>query len=400
MNPVSGVAARERPTPAVTGRERRRRPVGPGRPRGRLLAATTALLAATAILGACTSVGYYAQSIGGHLDVLRAARPIDDWLADASTPATLRARLEKVRAMRRFAVTDLGLPDNRSYTTYADLKRPYVVWSVFATPPLSLRLETWCFPIVGCVAYRGYYRKDDADAFANTLRDGGDDVYVGGIPAYSTLGYTTDPVLSTFIGSPEGEVARLIFHELAHQVLYVSDDTTFNESFAVAVEEEGVRRWFLHEAASDPAGDAAALAYRRSVDRKRDFIALLTRHRDALAAIYASTASDTVKRAGKEAEFAALRADYRSMQRDPGSSLHDFDGYDRYFAQRLNNANLAAVATYTQRVAAFAKLIRDDHGDLRRFYRDVEALAQLPKAERDVRLDALAGKDPAAITRR
>ena len=345
-----------------------------------------------AALGACSTVGYYSQSIEGHLGVLRAARPIADWLDDPTTPAALHARLEKVRAMRRFAAAELGLPDNRSYTTYADLKRPYVVWNVFATPELSLRLRQWCFPIVGCVAYRGYYAKDDADRFAETLRVEGDDVSVGGVPAYSTLGYTTDPVLSTFIGYPEGEVARLIFHELAHQVLYVSGDTTFNESFAVAVEEEGVERWFAAQGGRD---GPAASAYRQSVARKRDFVALLTRHRAALEAAYAGSEDPAVKRAAKRTEFAALRADYEAMKRDPTGSLAGYDGYDRYFAQALNNANLAAVASYTQRVDAFAKLVREEHGDLPRFYQAVRGLAALPMAERDARLDALSGHDVA-----
>ena len=358
--------------------------------RGRLRigVATLAAVLVAAGLGACGTVGYYSQSIGGHLDVLRAARPIDDWLDDPATPDALRARLAKVREMRRFAAAELGLPDNRSYTTYADLKRPFVVWSVFAAPELSLRLRQWCFPVVGCVAYRGYYDKGEAERFADTLRGDGDDVYVGGIPAYSTLGYTTDPVLSTFIGFPEGEVARLIFHELAHQVVYVSGDTTFNESFAVAVEEEGVRRWFARGA-----GDASsAAAYALSVERKRRFVALLTTHRLALQAAYAKPLGDQEKRVEKRAVFAALQADYAAAKRDAGDPLFGFAGYDRYFAQALNNANLAAVATYTQRVPAFAKLLDDLHGDLPRFYRAVEALAALPVEERDRRLDALAGR--------
>ena len=350
--------------------------------------AVLALVAAAAVAGlaACGTVGYYAQSIGGHLDILRAARPIDDWLADPATPAALRARLEKVEAMRRFASTALGLPDNRSYTTYADLKRPFAVWSVFATPELSLQLRQWCFPVVGCVSYRGYYAKDDADRFAAALKAAGDDVYVGGVPAYSTLGYTTDPVLSTFVGASEGEVARLIFHELAHQVVYVAGDTTFNESFAVAVEEEGVRRWFDAEGGRD---GAAAIAYRQSVERKRVFVDLLTRHRRALDDAYRHEPTDAGKRAAKVREFDALRADYARCKVDPSSPLFGFAGYDRYFAQPLNNANLAAVATYTQRVGAFAKLLDREHGDLTRFYGAVAALAALPVAERAARLDAL-----------
>ena len=361
--------------------------------RGALLAVLVAIGLAAG-LNACSTVGYYSQSIEGHIDVLRAARPIDDWLDDPATPGALRQRLEKVRAMRRFAATALGLPDNRSYTTYADLKRPYVVWSVFATPELSLRLRQWCFPVVGCVTYRGYYSKDDADRYAQTLRDTGDDAYVGGIPAYSTLGYTTDPVLSTFIGFPEGEVARLIFHELAHQVVYVSGDTTFNESFAVAVEEEGVKRWF----AGEDDGAAAATAYRLSVDRKEVFVALLTRYRKALEAAYETDQDPAAKRAAKRVEFDALHSDYEALKRDPSSAFHGFNGYDRYFAQALNNANLAAVATYTQRVTAFAKLLADERGDLPRFYRAVAALASLPVAERNARLDDLGGGTAGSIS--
>ena len=344
-------------------------------------------------LGACSAVGYYSQSIEGHLAVLHAARPIDDWLADPATPEALRLRLEKVRAMRRFAATDLGLPDNRSYTTYADLKRPYVVWSVFATPELSLQLRQWCFPVVGCVSYRGYYDKDAAERYAATFREAGDDVYVGGIPAYSTLGYTTDPVLSTFIGFPEGEVARLIFHELAHQVVYLSGDTTFNESFAVAVEEEGVKRWFASAVRADADETSPADAYRLSVDRKQAFVSLLTRHRASLEAVYAGGGDADAKRAAKRDEFARLHDDYEAAKLDRTSPLYGFRGYDRYFAQALNNANLAAVATYTQRVSAFAKLLADDHGDLERFYEDVAGLARLPTEERNARLDRLGGTD-------
>ena len=373
---------------------------GPSRVRWKLVALAAALASAACALGACGTVGYYSQSIGGHLGVLSAARPIDDWLDDPKTPAALRARLAKVREMRRFAVRELGLLDNASYTTYADLKRPFVVWSVFATPPLSLRLQQWCFAVVGCITYRGYYDQKDAEAFADTLRAEGDDVYVGGIPAYSTLGYTTDPVLSTFVGFPEGEVARLIFHELAHQVVYLKGDTTFNESFAVAVEEEGVRRWFVHEAATDGASSAAAAElHRQMTSRKRAFVALLARHRAALEAIYAGPGDDDAKRAAKVAEFAALVSDYEAAKRDPTSPFFGNTGYDRYFAQHLNNANLAAVATYSQRVPAFAKLIEQDRGDLERFYADAQAIASLPVAERNARLDRLAPPDALVAAR-
>ena len=363
-----------------------------GTKRGALFAVLALALAGGAVaLGACSSIGYYSQSIEGHLDILHAARPIDDWLDDPATPEVLRHRLERVRAMRQFAARELGLPDNKSYTTYADLKRPFAVWNVFATPELSMQLRQWCFPVVGCVSYRGYYDKADADFYARALRDHGEDVYVGGVPAYSTLGYTADPVLSTFIGFPEGEVARLIFHELAHQVVYVQGDSTFNESFAVAVEEAGVRRWFAAEGNGVGETSASAAAYRQLIERKRVFVALLARHRNALEAVYASRVTSDAKRSEKVAEFAALRADYEAMKGDPSSPLHGFAGYDRYFAQALNNANLAAVATYTQRVPAFAKLLAEQHDHLPRFYQAVRELARLPIAERNARLDGLSG---------
>ena len=352
------------------------------------LLAVLGVLSFAFALGACSSLGYYSQSIEGHLDILQAARPIDDWLADPATPDVLRKRLERVRTMRGFAARALGLPDNKSYTTYADLKRPFAVWNVFATPELSLQLRQWCFPVVGCVTYRGYYSKADADLYAAALRESGDDVYVGGVPAYSTLGYTTDPVLSTFIGFPEGEVARLIFHELAHQVVYVQGDSTFNESFAVAVEEEGVKRWFAAQDANDP---ASATAYRLLIARKRAFVDLLARHRKALESAYSGQLSSDAKRIAKTSEFAALHADYEAIKRDAASPLAGFAGYDRYFAQALNNANLAAVATYTQRVSAFAKLLADEHGDLPRFYQAVRELSRLPVDQRNARLDTLDG---------
>ncbi|MDE2456588.1 MAG: aminopeptidase, partial [Burkholderiales bacterium] len=195
----------------------------------------------------CSTAGYYAQALGGHLAVLRKSRPVSEWLADPATPAPLRARLELAERMRDYAVTALGLPDNASYRRYADLGRSAVVWNVVAAPELSLTLETWCFPVMGCVGYRGYYDKAAAEALGAELKAQGWEVEVYGVPAYSTLGWSNwlggDPLLNTFIDWPDGELARLIFHELAHQVVYVKGDSTFNESFAVSVEQEGVKRW-------------------------------------------------------------------------------------------------------------------------------------------------------------
>ena len=202
------------------------------------------LAAAAALVTGCTSIGYYLQAASGELSLLAAARPIPDWLADPKTPADLKQRLELAVRIRAFASHDLGLPDNRSYTRYADLKRPAAVWNVFATPELSLKLETWCYPVFGCAQYRGYFDRAGADGLAARLAAAGDDVEVGAIPAFSTLGWFSDPLLNTFISWPETELAGLIFHELTHQTVYVADDTVFNESYATAVEREGVR---LHD---------------------------------------------------------------------------------------------------------------------------------------------------------
>ena len=216
---------------------------------------TLAGLALALALGGC-SLGYYAQSVGGHLDLLQRARPVEQWVADPDTPVALRERLRLAQRLRAFAVEELKLPDNASYHRFAELDRSAVVWNVVATPELSLTLKTWCFPVMGCVGYRGYFQRAPADALAAELRSQGLEVSVYGVPAYSTLGWTNwlggDPLLSTFIRWPESELARLLFHELAHQVVYVADDTAFNESYATAVERLGLKRWLAGAGAARP----------------------------------------------------------------------------------------------------------------------------------------------------
>lgn len=345
-----------------------------------------AMLGVLAVCSGCTSLSslsYYTQSVGGHLEVLRAARPIDDWLGDAGTPAALKARLVQVRTIREFAVRELGLPDNASYRSYADLGRPFVVWNVTAAPRFSLKLMQWCFPVAGCVDYRGYYDRAAAEEYARTLRAEGWDVQVGGVRAYSTLGWTADPVLSTFIDLPEVEIARLIFHELSHQLLYVPGDSTFNESFATAFEEEGVRRWLKQRA--DPAMDAAWRRYRQ---RRTAFLELVQEARQHLAALYASNLPAERMAEGKAGIMRKLRADHAAARADPGSGLYGFTGYDRFFQGDLNNAALAALATYTQMQPAFAKLLQDRNFDLGEFVRLARGLAGLPHAERRQRLAA------------
>lgn len=340
------------------------------------------LAAAALLLGGCATVEYYSQAVFGHLEVMQRARPIDDVIADPASPDALKARLAKAREIRAFAVQELGLPDNGSYRGYADLGRPYVVWNVFAAPPLSVEPVQSCFPVAGCVSYRGYYSQAAALAHAAELDARGLDTYVGGVPAYSTLGWFDDPVLSTFVRYPDAELARLIFHELAHQVLYVKDDTAFNESFATAVELAGVERWLAARAS-----DAERRVFEAYQLHRRDFLALLLEYRERLAAAYAADAPDEAKRAHKTAILASLRADYERLKVERWGG---FAGYDRFFANGVNNANLASVAAYTELVPAFNALLAREGGDLPRFYAAAKALAKLPRAERLAALERLA----------
>ncbi|MCU0896269.1 MAG: aminopeptidase [Burkholderiales bacterium] len=352
----------------------------------RPLALAAAALALAAAVSGCTTLSYYTQAIGGHLDVMRRAEPVGEALASETTPAPTRAKLERAVAIRDYASGALGLPDNGSYRRYADIGRPYVVWNVFAAPELEVRAEESCFPVAGCVTYRGYYGREDAERAAADLRARGFDVFVGGVPAYSTLGWFDDPLLNTFIHYPDPELARLVFHELAHQVVYVKGDTTFNESFAVAVEEEGVRRWLASRGTPEE-----AQRYERRQAMRAQFIDLVTRYRAKLAKLYAEPVPDADKRAGKAQLFAEMKSDYAALKAGWGG----FAGYDPYFADP-NNAFLASIATYNELVPAFRALLAQEGGDLPRFYAAARALADLPAAERDARLAALAQPEVAA----
>ncbi|KQQ33100.1 aminopeptidase [Duganella sp. Leaf126] len=333
-----------------------------------------------ALLAGCTQFRYYMQAAQGQYSLWSDARPIDDWLGDPATDPQLKARLEKALLIRRFAVQELSLPNNGSYKNYAALSRPFVLWNVVATPELSLRPIQWCFPIAGCVSYRGYYSKQDATAYADELRGEGNDVQVGGVPAYSTLGWFSDPLLSTFINYSDAELARMVFHELAHQVVYVPGDTQFNESFATAVEEAGVQRWLALYGT-----DEMRLAYARYNSRRADFLALLVRHRQMLEANYASKTSVRHRRAEKARIFAHLQADYQQLKQSWGG----YAGYDRWFAEPLTNAHLSAVGTYHDYLPAFKSLLRQERTFVR-FYGAVQKLAALDPLQRQQRLEQLA----------
>lgn len=340
-------------------------------------------LAAAAVLvvwlGGCANLGYYVQAASGQMDILRRARPIEEIAADPLADQALKRRLAIVARLREFASRELMLPDNRSYASYADLERPYVVWNVFATPELSTRPREWCFIGAGCVGYRGFFSKEEAERFAEQLGSEGDDVYVAGVPAYSTLGWFNDPVLNTFIGHPETELARLIFHELAHQVVYLPDDSVFNESFATAVELEGVSRWLDRNGTHGQRS-----AFEAEQQRRAAFTALVLRCRERLEELFASGDSDAGKRAAKARIFGELRQEFARLK----AADEGFSRYDRWFAQRINNAHLASVATYTQLVPAFRALLAQQNGDMGRFYEAVRELGRQPEAERASRLQS------------
>ncbi len=296
-------------------------------------------LSALALSG-CETLAYYGQAVGGHLALVGSAQPVAQVLADPAAAPALKERLKLAGDIRDFATRKLGLPDNGSYRSYTDLGRPYAVWNVVAAPEFSLKPSQSCFPVAGCVNYRGYYDKARAERHASELRAAGNDVVVYGVPAYSTLGWFDDPLLSTFIGYAEPDLARLVFHELAHQLLYVKGDSTFNESFAVAVEREGVRRWLAAR------GRAAAPVHSPP--------AQIAEVRARLEALYRTRLAPQAMRERKRAELEALRP---LMARMPA-----FEG------QEPNNAFLASYATYTELVPEFERFLSQARGDLPKFY--------------------------------
>jgi predicted aminopeptidase len=318
------------------------------------------LLVFLLLLAGCESLSYYSQAIRGQFGLMGAARPVESWLSDPATTPELRGRLEAAQRIRDFASQRLALPHNGSYSSYADLGRPYVVWNVYAAPRFSVEPKQECFPFTGCVSYRGFFSEEEARKQAARLRGEGYDVYLAGVPAYSTLGWFDDPLLSTFIAYPDVQLARLVFHELAHQRVYLKGDTTFNESFAVTVEEEGVRRWLEAE------GRGSELAALRSARlRRQEFAARVAQARERLAKVYQEKITEEAMLARKREEYDRLRADYPvTVPAEP------------------NNAYLVSIALYTQLVPEFERLLAGCGGELREFYDSVEAIAGSRKAAR------------------
>ncbi len=337
------------------------------------------ILMSASVLSGCASLEYYWQSARGHMEVLAARKPIRTVLDDPLTPQLLRRRLMQVTEMVRFAERELGLPNHGSYQEYADIGRDFVVWTVVAAPRLSLKAKRWCYPMVGCLSYRGFHVLAQANRFAHRLREQDFDVYIAPVRVYSTLGWFADPVLNTLMHGPEWNLAGVIFHELSHQKLYLAGDTDFNEAYAVAVQREGERRWLAGY------GDSRDREhYQAASTRRRAFYQLVTEYRNMLESLYQSPGPRSVKLAARERIFKAMRAAYSDLK----SQWRGYPGYDRWFGQDLNNAKLALAATYNKLVPGFAALIKHKGGNMHAFNETVAQLAGLTPAQRRRRLQA------------
>ena len=339
-------------------------------------AAAQAAARAAAILlsGSLASGCYVLQAAQGQAQIMLERKPIARIVADPSTPPALRVQLQQVTAMRDFASRELGLPDNGSYRSYADVGRSYVVWNVFAAPEFSVAAKQWCYPIVGCVAYRGYFAERNARRLAARLRAQGYDVAVGGVAAYSTLGHFNDPILNSMLGWDDVELASIVFHELTHQLLYVPNDSSFNEALATLVEEEGVRRWLRAQGREQD-----LIRYSLEHRRYNEVTNLLIRTRAELEALYASHLEPASMRDRKRAIFSALRASYAAMR----SEWQGQGPFDTWFEAEINNAHLVSIATYERCVPGFARELALVDGDLRRFYARAREIARMEAAARD-----------------
>lgn len=331
-------------------------------------------LAAVGSLSGC-ALPYYAQAVGGQLAIMSREKPIARVLANPRTPVAVKRRLRYVLRVRRFAEQRLGLPLHGNYRDYVSLHRPYVVWNVFAAPPLTLTLKRWCFPIAGCVAYRGYFARARAYRYAARLKKRGYDVFVGGIPAYATLGYLHDPVLSSFLDESRPRIAHTIFHELAHDLLYVQNATTFDESFADTVAAVGVRRLLRDEGTPAERED-----YARQNKRRAQVMALMRQCRRRLGRLYAKKGLPRAEKLReKRAILRGLKTGFAGLAR----RWHGSHGFAAFFRLPFNNAVLGAYASYHQLVPAFRRLLALENGNLEAFYQAVRWYGRLPAALRD-----------------
>ena len=338
----------------------------------KIVIGTIVILSLLALVPACSTLGYYSQAISGHLDLISRERPVAEVIEDKASSAELKRKLVLSQRVRQFASEALHLPDNDSYKQYADLERPYVVWNVVATPAYSIKPKEWCYFIVGCLSYRGVFDKQEAEQLAKELKVEGLDVSVFGTAAYSTLGYFDDPLLNTMLRHGDTNLIGIIFHELAHQMVYVENDTAFNEAFATAVEQEGLRRWFNR--AGKPGEYEAYLQKKRY---RHAFYGLIIRTREKLETAFAAAATDKEKQRSKEQIYLGFKHEYKAWREASG-----YAGFDNWMQRDLNNSHLALIATYQELVPTFINVLASVGGDMLKFYETVKILGEKDKKTR------------------
>jgi len=351
------------------------------------------LLTAIGFLVGCSTVGYYSQIVSGHMRIVMGKRPVAEVVSDQSINDGVKRRLAVAQRARQFGIEELGLPDNNSYTSFYDTGQNYVTWNVVAAEEFSFKPNTWCFPIAGCVSYRGYYAKEDAESYAKGLAEEGLDVAVNGATAYSTLGWFEDPILNTMLARSDPSIASLLFHELAHQQLYVGDDSTFNESYASFVEQEGLRQWQESEERLNPELKNSKMTEELTARKKRqeNFIALLSDTRESLEELYDSALDADEMRQKKAERFDQMRDEYESLKESWGG----YSGYDLWFSRKLNNARLVSVATYNDYIPAFEVLFSESGGTFEKFYIAARELSELAPEVRTEKMQALLARSPA-----
>lgn len=338
------------------------------------------LLLVSLLLGGCAELSYYGHVAAGQVEVIQKRRPIGEVIADPQTVHEVRERLQYIEQAHDFAIEKLYLPDSDSFRGYSDLGRPYVLWNVYATPELSLQLKQWCYPFFGCQSYRAFFNEQYAREIADELQAQGWDVYVAASPAYSTRGWFADPIYNPVLRYPAIDSAAILFHELAHEKIYLKNDSQANESFAMAVQLEGVQRWLAYQQQAD-----SFVEYVLNSRRDDAFVELLIKHRTSLLELYASQHPDHYKRAEKRRILNQLYRRYQVLK----ASWNGYEGYDHWFRKRLNNALLAPVGIYHQDVPVFQMLLTQHQGNLPAFYKEVEALAVMDAEQRRKNLDAL-----------
>lgn len=336
------------------------------------------LLLFTVIISGCASVNYYAQSIQGQFEIIQKRQNIDFLLGTNNLPDSQRERLETVLKLREFSINQLGLPNNNSYSSYADIERDYVIWNIFATKEFSLSPIRWCYLIVGCLDYRGYFSESDAKQHAIKLKQQGHDVYLGGVSAYSTLGWFDDPVLNTMLRWSNVQLAKVMFHELAHQQIYIKNDTEFNESYAEAVATIGISKWL--KASSDK---NLLLEYKQTQSQEEQFIFLVMKYKALLGELYQSETNEELMRSDKQALFKQMKDEYNIL-----SHNWEKDHYAQWFSSGINNAKLAAIVTYRQYTASFLSLFNKLGRDLERFYSLIVSLSHCKQMKRKEILEA------------